>query len=128
MPLYYRIQPAGLGLNHLSHASDGSQTGLHVFQYGWETYCTDVHREMYGDEIVVIEAPEHEDHGDVEGVQIDPRLARIVRRFSADEWDSLVSDATGVPVDDLRDEIDGLTHDDAIEDAVARACGLDNRD
>src|SRR5690606_21990695 len=106
VPLYYRIQPAGLGLNHLSEASDGTATGLHVFQYGWETYSTDVHREMYGDEIVVIEAPEHEDHGDVEGVQIPAARipdARIVRRFSLGEWDSLVSDATGIPVDDLRD-------------------------
>ena len=84
---YYRIQPAGLGIDHRSETSDGSlSVGLHVFQYAGAVACIDGPLSYYGDEVVEIEAPGHWDNGDVEGVEIDPSEATILRRWSAQEF------------------------------------------
>ena len=71
MPVYYRIQPAGLSLNHRSKASDDLVArGLHVFRYASDTLNTDVAHDAYGDEVVVLRAPHHWSNEDVEGVEV----------------------------------------------------------
>jgi hypothetical protein len=84
---YYRIQPAGLEISgHRSEDSEESgQPGVDVFLYAYQVCCPDVAPELYGDEVVVIEAPGHWSNGDVEGVRIDPRKAKIVRRIPLQE-------------------------------------------
>jgi hypothetical protein len=111
---YFRIQPAGLGLDHRSETSleevetdvdeDGYEyqiptgrqvlaDGLHVFANASEVesggYESDASR--YGDEVVVIEAARDWPNGDAEGVCIDGSKATIVARvpvkkFRAKDW------------------------------------------
>lgn len=104
MATYYRIQPAGLGIDHRSECSDGSiADGLHVFITPHETLCDsrDWIRTAYGDEIVVIEAAEHYANGDAEGNEIDPVMAQVVARIPLDTWFSWWDDLAG---DDLATE------------------------
>lgn len=90
---YFRIQPAGLGIDHLSETSaEEPAEGLHVFLNASEVESPDVPPENYGDEVLVIEADHHWSNGDVEGVCIDGKRARIARRipladFRASEWE-----------------------------------------
>lgn len=90
---YYRLQPAGLGIDHRSEASDGERAdGLHVLTSPTQLDCLDCPFEAYGDEVVVIEADRHWSHGDVEGVCIDGAVATIVARvplaeFRIEDWD-----------------------------------------
>lgn len=91
---YYRVQPAGLGLDHRSETSAGELAdGLHVFLNATEAEQPDVSPEAYGDEVVVLEAEHHWANGDVEGVCVDGSTARIVARiphteFRASDWES----------------------------------------
>ena len=95
MTLYYRIQPAGLDISgHRSEASDDTlPVGIDVFRSAIDTLCTDVGAQVYGNEVLVIDAAEHWDNGDVEGVRIDPSSARVVARFSFAQWGALWSEA-----------------------------------
>jgi hypothetical protein len=87
MARYYRIQPAGLGLDHLSETSvDEPADGLHVFDSILQTFATDGPIEAYGDEVVVIEADRHWANGDVEGVCVDGARANVVARYSWPAW------------------------------------------
>lgn len=88
---YYRVQPAGLGLDHRSECSDESLSdGLHVFLNAVEAESLS-EGIGYGDEVVIVEAQRHWSNGDVEGVCVDGVEARIVARvahaeFRAKEW------------------------------------------
>jgi hypothetical protein len=82
MATYYRIQPKGKGLQHLSEDSAGEYHGLHVFDSPRAAVCCEEIPTVYGNEVVEIEAPGHRDNGDVEGVLIDPAKARITRRWT----------------------------------------------
>lgn len=91
MSIYFRIQPSSLNINgHFSECSDGSVAdGLHVFSQPHETFYAIWNNgliEAYGDEILVIEASESWDNGDLEGVCIDPDDAKIIKRYSWSEW------------------------------------------
>jgi len=107
---YFRIQPAGLDVKgHFSidgKTEDTSELadGLHAFMYSWQTFWTDGDRGWYGDEVVVIEASEDWDNGDVEGVCIDPMEAKIVARYSWEDWMSLWKSVIGD--DSIEDEFD----------------------
>jgi hypothetical protein len=90
---YFRIQPAGLGLDHMSETSAGEiADGLHVFVNPGEVESPDAPPAAYGDEVVVLEAERHWANGDVEGVCVDGSKARIVARvpwseFRAVDWE-----------------------------------------
>lgn len=86
MAIYYRIQPAGLGIDHASEDSAGDRASLHVLTSPSSVFNMDLEPEGYGDEVVVIEADRHWDNGDVEGVAIDGRRARVVGRIPIDEY------------------------------------------
>lgn len=99
MPRYYRIQPAGLGLDHNSESSNGVVHGVDVFEYPLDTLNTDASRESYGDEVVVIEAAEHWANGDVEGVRIDGRGATVVARYPWSVWLRELAERAGYEAD-----------------------------
>lgn len=84
--LVYRIQPAGLDLNHQSEDSSGECNSLHVFDSASAAIHCEECPTVYGDEVVEIEVPRVWDNGDVEGVACDGSEARIVRRFALDEF------------------------------------------
>lgn len=113
MALYYRIQPKGLDIKcHYSELSDSWETGeladgLHVFERPSETFHAIWYngmREAYGDEIIVIEAEENWDNGDVEGVCIDPESAKVVARYSWNQWVSLWKEVIAKEFPDVLDE------------------------
>lgn len=93
--LFFRLQPSGLGIDHLSETSSGELAdGLHVFVGAHEVVRLDaLPPEWYGDEVVVIEANHFWPNDDVEGVCIDGAQARVVARipfseFNPDEWNA----------------------------------------
>lgn len=86
MATFYRIQPAGLGLNHESEDSAGECNSLHVFDSMAATLNCEGRPTDYGDEVVEIEAPRSWENGDVEGVAINPATARIVARYTLNEF------------------------------------------
>lgn len=88
---YYRIQPSGMGLDHTSETSNGTTTGLHVFETPSHVFGSEGHPHDYGDEVVEIESPNHKNNGDVEGVEIDPSKSRITRRWSTKDFPSAVA-------------------------------------
>lgn len=89
---FFRVQPAGLGLDHRSETSSGEVAdGLHVFHNANEAESLS-EGIGYGDEVVVLEADNCWPNGDVEGVCVDGAHARIVARiphaeFRASEWE-----------------------------------------
>jgi hypothetical protein len=104
--LYYRIQPTGLEIS-THYSADGAtentgelSDGLHVFQMAHQTFYTDGEREWYGDEVVVIEAAEDWDTGDVEGVCVDPEEAKIIARYSWSEWLKMWKKVVSANLDD----------------------------
>ena len=87
---YFRIQPAGLGLDHLSETSSGELAdGLHVFWMVHQVLRPDVPTKDYGNEIVVLEADYQWDNGDVEGVCIDGSAAKVVARYSLEQFEAM---------------------------------------
>ena len=112
---YFRVQPAGLGLDHRSETSACEMEtvvdeelgeievptdrpvladGLHVFLNANEAESLNESPALRLDspEVVVIEADHHWENEDVEGVCIDGSKARIVARvphseFRAAEWE-----------------------------------------
>lgn len=82
----YRIQPAGMELNHLSEDSNGDSLHLHVFDSAYAAIHCEECPTTYGDEVVEIEVDRAWDNGDVEGVACDGSKAVIVRRFTLDEF------------------------------------------
>lgn len=99
---FYRIQPAGLSLNHKSEDSSGESLHLHVFDSIEATLnCEGVPSE-YGDEVVEIEADNSWDNGDVEGVAINGHKAVIVNRFSLDQFAAIACPSVAtLTADDL---------------------------
>lgn len=89
---YYRVQPAGMGLDHRSETSNGEiADGLHVFLNAHEAESLS-EGIGYGDEVVILEAERHWANGDVEGVCVDGAKATVVARishaeFRAADWD-----------------------------------------
>jgi len=105
MDTFYRVQPAGLGLDHHSASSrdiaeDTETPGVDVFLSAWQVWNTDGFLADYGDEVIEIEAPKSWDNGDVEGVRVEPSQARITRRWSLDEY------ARAFGFDDAEDAVD----------------------
>lgn len=93
----YRIQPKGLGIaGHASESSAGVRPGIDVFTYATDLFHLDAPRSYYGDEVLVIEAPETEENNDVEGVRVDPRTAKVVARYPVEEFDRRVQRAIGL--------------------------------
>jgi hypothetical protein len=89
MNTYYRIQPRGMGINHVSETSNGVSDRLHVVQTPEHVFGLEGHPKDYGGEhpeIVEIHSPSHRDNGDVEGVEIDPDKSSIGRRWTPDEF------------------------------------------
>ena len=86
--LYYRVQPKGLGILHQSEASNGEKSeGLHVFDLPELIFHTDGPLYYYGDEILEIQSTvDPWDTQDFEGVVIDPRKSKVIRRFSIPEF------------------------------------------
>jgi len=84
--LVYRIQPAGLGLNHNSEDSNGDCLHLHVFDSAYAAIHCEECPTVYGDEVVEIEVDRVWDNGDVEGVACNGTNATIVRRFTLDDF------------------------------------------
>jgi hypothetical protein len=105
---YYRIQPAGLGLDHQSATSNGTSGWLHVFQTPAHVFGTEGHPKDYGDEVVEIEAPKHRDNGDVEGVEVNPKASRISRRWPVSEFPKAVAPWLS---EFSAEDIDGLPHE-----------------
>ena len=84
--LVYRIQPAGLGINHNSEDSNGDSLHLHVFPSAYAAIHCEGNPSDYGDEVVEIEVDRTWDNGDVEGVACNSANAVIVRRFTLNEF------------------------------------------
>ncbi len=84
--MVYRIQPAGLGVNHKSEDSNGDRLHLHVFPSEYATIHCEGNPSDYGDEVVEIDVDDTWDNGDVEGVACDPANAVIVRRFTLNDF------------------------------------------
>jgi hypothetical protein len=112
---FFRIQPAGLGISHLSEDSSGMATCLHVFNDAVSLWNLDVDISHYGDEIVIIEAPHYWDHGDVEGVAINPDAAMLVERLTIPEFVARYAPGWAEAVaDDLECDIFDLDNDDLL--------------
>lgn len=117
MTRYFRIQPAGLGIDHKSEDSNGDRISLHVFNDPVSLWGLDVSFSSYGDEIVIIDGGDCWDNGDVEGVAIDGSAAHVVARMTLSQfvatyapgWLQWVADDLDCEVGDL-DEHDILSH------------------
>ena len=109
MELFYRIQPAGLGIKgYYSQTSATLETGeladgLHVFDKPEDVLCTDGHVEDYGDEVIVLKAPAYWDNGDVEGFCVNPNEAVILARYTLDEFAKAFWPTLGLDFVDLVD-------------------------
>ncbi len=80
--VYYRLQPTGLSIQHNSTYSDDTKAaGLMVFSSPLDVFRTHDARSAYGDEVVCIEAASHKEHGDAEGVLIEPQKAKVIARI-----------------------------------------------
>lgn len=130
MTRYYRLQPAGLGLDHDSESSEGMRSGLDVFRRPSETLHLDGMASAYGDEVVVIEGDASWSNGDVEGVRINGNTARIVARYPWSTWIDMLRVAANYEADNemtTRDwylELQGARCEDEIDAAVAELlCG-----
>lgn len=100
LPLFYRIQPAGLGLDHTSESADDALSDGYVYAYASpeETFHVDSGTwGTYGAELVVFEPAGDPadtrfeyvyDPGDVEGVAVMP--GKVVARFAQADWDRFV--------------------------------------
>jgi len=86
MAIVYRIQPAGYGLSHASIDSNGERLHLHVFDSAYAAIHCEEHPEVYGSEVVEIEAAQVWCNGDVEGVACNGSTATILRRFTLEEF------------------------------------------
>lgn len=127
MPTYFRVQPKGLGTDHDSESSAGSATGLDVFPRAFHLYRLDAPRKFYGDEVLVLEADRDWENGDVEGVRIDGKSARVLARMTWDEVDSKVrralklkADARPMPNSEDEDRIAEALRGAVAEDRVKR--------
>lgn len=101
MPLYYRIQPAGLSIaGHRSETSAGNRPhGIDVFDSALGTLHADVGHSAYGDELIVIAGGPSWPNHDVEGVRIDPEEASIIARFSWPSWIALLAYLGDLPTE-----------------------------
>lgn len=82
----FRIQPAGMDLNHQSEDSNGECLHLHVFPSAYAAIHCEECPTCYGDEVVEIEVDRTWDNGDVEGVACNGANAVIVRRFTLNDF------------------------------------------
>lgn len=106
---YFRIQPAGLGLDHRSETSNGELAdGLHVFWYVHQALRPDGSSpKRYGNEIVIVEASREWPNDDVEGVCIDGKESRVVARIPTDKFVEMCDDES---VDQEWDANEFCTH------------------
>lgn len=83
---FYRIQPAGLGLNATGWTSNGEQVeGTFVFYAPIEVFKTDGHAAQYGNEVIeIVDVEEECDPGDTEGTCVIG--GRISRRWTLDDF------------------------------------------
>jgi hypothetical protein len=97
--IYFRMQPSAMPLQgHRSEASDESHPpGIDVFTSVYEVFNPDAGFGAYGNEVLVIEAPSSWPNHDVEGVRIDPRSARILRRYSLQQWRDVMRQSAKLP-------------------------------
>lgn len=90
-------------MDHCSEDSNGERGSLHVFESAAAAINCEECPTVYGDEVVEIEVAKVWGNGDVEGVACDGASAKIVRRFTLDEFAKFASPE----VADLdRDEIE----------------------
>lgn len=113
MATFYRIQPAGKGIQHQSENSAGEATSLHVFDSAEACLNCEGKPTDYGNEVVEIEAVKSWGNGDVEGVAIDGRSAKIVARYTLDQFAAKVCP-----------EVAGLTADEINYSLAYQACPL----
>ena len=83
---FYRIQPAGLGLNATGWTSNGDQVeGTFVFYTPFEVFKTDGDASQYGNEVIeIVDVEEEYDPGDTEGTCVIG--GRIARRWTLDAF------------------------------------------
>lgn len=115
MEKFYRIQPAGKGIDHTSETSSGESDWLHVFSSAWQVWNTDGNIEDYGDEVVEIEAPRFRDNGDVEGCEVNPVESTLTRRWSLREFAQLFGVDDDVDFDEIVDVVEDIDAIDEIE-------------
>ena len=88
--IYYRVQPAGLGIaGHRSLTSnDETPFGVDVFDDADSVRHSDTWRGRNDtDEVVVIASSDEPwDNGDIEGVRLDPDTAEILARVPVARW------------------------------------------
>lgn len=91
---YFRIQPAGLDLNHLSETSSGDLAdGLHVFWVLHQVLSPDTGNPGdYGEEVVILEADHQWPNNDVEGVCVDGATARLVARIPLAKFEEMAEE------------------------------------
>lgn len=126
--LYFRIQPAGLDIKgHYSETSSTYETGeladgLHVVSLPSE--LMHLERPIDADEVVVIEADNEWENGDLEGVCINPETSSVVSRYSWGEWLALWKEVTNEPeeIDDIAlgssSDLDLFDYDEAIIERI----------
>lgn len=85
--IWFRVQPAGLGLEHRSECSDGSYSdGVHVHQTMAQAVTQEGRWQMNGFELIVIRGPILlADTCDVEGWILPPDSGEIIGRFNFDD-------------------------------------------
>jgi len=108
---FYRIQPAGLGINPTAYTSAGDLlSGTWVYSGATCVFHPDADAEDYGNEVVEIESDHYYDPGDVEGVIVTDGV--ITRRWMLDEFARLFGFED---YDEAwRGDVDELTDDDTI--------------
>lgn len=123
--IFFRIQPKGLGIKgHYSETSNTIDTGelsdgLHVFERASQIFATDGNIERYGNEILAIEAEESWDNGDVEGVNINPEEARVIKRFSIKTFKEMFSKVIDCTIEEL-EKYDLSDWDDDFETEIIK--------
>ena len=95
MGRYYRIQPAGLGVDHRSEATGDDAPSYGIDAFGsveglvgadgitFRSSDRELLGSNYGDEVLVLECPDEEtwDNQDFEGCRLDPEHVTIVARI-----------------------------------------------
>ncbi|HQR07024.1 MAG TPA: DUF935 family protein [Gemmatales bacterium] len=85
---YFRIQPKGKSISsHFSEDSAGDSKTLHVFESPFHALHSEGNPNDYGDEVVAISHDgNHVENGDVEGVGINPKKSKIVKRWTLQDF------------------------------------------
>lgn len=118
--IYYRIQPVGRRIRgHLSETSAGNLDGLHVFDDPRQIFFTDGPIELYGNEVVELKtASGYSPNYDVEGVKVDSYDAKIVKRYSLDEFSKEFYPKLSSTLREIPEEHSGFPYFDHVKDAL----------